>query len=137
SRRRHTRWPRDWSSDVCSSDLIMQIIPLFNNNCFKGANNPRYIILHGTAGGASALNIAQYFKGTEGGNNPTSAHYVIDQAGTIYQCNSEDDGAWANGVVSVGHDPWWSVSGNPNPNNITISIEHVKLDTANATPLTS
>src|SRR5207253_3488564 len=20
-RRRHTRWPRDWSSDVCSSDL--------------------------------------------------------------------------------------------------------------------
>src|SRR5207253_7908888 len=20
---RHTRWPRDWSSDVCSSDLLM------------------------------------------------------------------------------------------------------------------
>src|SRR5439155_12456063 len=20
--RRHTRWPRDWSSDVCSSDLV-------------------------------------------------------------------------------------------------------------------
>src|SRR5690625_5886691 len=25
SRRRHTRWPRDWSSDVCSSDL--KVIP--------------------------------------------------------------------------------------------------------------
>src|SRR5207253_8043684 len=24
SRRRHTRWPRDWSSDVCSSDLPQQ-----------------------------------------------------------------------------------------------------------------
>src|SRR5690625_5726558 len=24
SRRRHTRWPRDWSSDVCSSDLVWQ-----------------------------------------------------------------------------------------------------------------
>src|SRR5690625_6253583 len=24
SRRRHTRWPRDWSSDVCSSDLELQ-----------------------------------------------------------------------------------------------------------------
>src|SRR5690625_6401765 len=24
SRRRHTRWPRDWSSDVCSSDLRAQ-----------------------------------------------------------------------------------------------------------------
>src|SRR5215510_772899 len=25
SRRRHTRWPRDWSSDVCSSDLSMRL----------------------------------------------------------------------------------------------------------------
>src|SRR5690625_7991244 len=25
SRSRHTRWPRDWSSDVCSSDLIAVI----------------------------------------------------------------------------------------------------------------
>src|SRR5690625_2507849 len=25
SRRRHTRWPRDWSSDVCSSDLEKDI----------------------------------------------------------------------------------------------------------------
>src|SRR5439155_17940080 len=27
SRRRHTRWPRDWSSDVCSSDLFARIAP--------------------------------------------------------------------------------------------------------------
>src|SRR5437870_8437502 len=26
SRRRHTRWPRDWSSDVCSSDLFASLI---------------------------------------------------------------------------------------------------------------
>src|SRR5690625_6541213 len=26
SRRRHTRWPRDWSSDVCSSDLTINKI---------------------------------------------------------------------------------------------------------------
>src|SRR5439155_16074951 len=25
SRRRHTRWPRDWSSDVCSSDLQIEL----------------------------------------------------------------------------------------------------------------
>src|SRR5207253_4516896 len=25
SRRRHTRWPRDWSSDVCSSDLEIRL----------------------------------------------------------------------------------------------------------------
>src|SRR5207253_4452127 len=27
SRRRHTRWPRDWSSDVCSSDLDLVVVP--------------------------------------------------------------------------------------------------------------
>src|SRR5215510_11325936 len=26
SRRRHTRWPRDWSSDVCSSDLVTYLM---------------------------------------------------------------------------------------------------------------
>src|SRR6266508_5103710 len=26
SRRRHTRWPRDWSSDVCSSDLDVAVV---------------------------------------------------------------------------------------------------------------
>src|SRR5690625_7008630 len=26
SRRRHTRWPRDWSSDVCSSDLDIDAV---------------------------------------------------------------------------------------------------------------
>src|SRR5437870_12361703 len=26
SRRRHTRWPRDWSSDVCSSDLYFDVL---------------------------------------------------------------------------------------------------------------
>src|SRR5690625_7823955 len=28
SRRRHTRWPRDWSSDVCSSDLCFAEVHL-------------------------------------------------------------------------------------------------------------
>src|SRR5690625_5763881 len=32
SRRRHTRWPRDWSSDVCSSDLIQQTYHKDNAN---------------------------------------------------------------------------------------------------------
>src|SRR5690606_41067624 len=27
SRRRHTSFSRDWSSDVCSSDLVGQVIP--------------------------------------------------------------------------------------------------------------
>src|SRR5690554_7231638 len=31
SRRRHTRCGRDWSSDVCSSDLFNQLLLLTNN----------------------------------------------------------------------------------------------------------
>src|SRR5690625_439706 len=34
SRRRHTRWPRDWSSDVCSSDL--KTIHEINDKAFQG-----------------------------------------------------------------------------------------------------
>src|SRR5690625_7943989 len=35
SRRRHTRWPRDWSSDVCSSDLYRTIPACTcHTNCF-------------------------------------------------------------------------------------------------------
>src|SRR5439155_4984547 len=32
SRRRHTRWPRDWSSDVCSSDLIARPLILLSSS---------------------------------------------------------------------------------------------------------
>src|SRR5690606_40589098 len=32
SRRRHTRFSRDWSSDVCSSDLINEALTQASNN---------------------------------------------------------------------------------------------------------
>src|SRR5215208_7809814 len=36
SRRRHTRWPRDWSSDVCSSDLpMLELLAHLRQNGFK------------------------------------------------------------------------------------------------------
>src|SRR5215510_8528052 len=40
SRRRHTRWPRDWSSDVCSSDLMFLMISQFIA-FFNYSNMPR------------------------------------------------------------------------------------------------
>src|SRR5690625_7799544 len=33
SRRRHTRWPRDWSSDVCSSDLEVLTVAILSPDC--------------------------------------------------------------------------------------------------------
>lgn len=110
-----------------------------NSNCFidRQGYTPKYIIVHGTANSsfATAQNVAEYFQGTENTNEPVSAHYIVGLDGTIVQCNSEKDGAWANGYLSAGHDAFWSED--INPNNLTISIEHVKTTIDNSTPLTT
>src|SRR6266508_1136784 len=41
SRRRHTRWPRDWSSDVCSSDLLPLLRPLLERLGLRELANRR------------------------------------------------------------------------------------------------
>ncbi len=119
-----------------------------NQNFFPGRNGlkPAYIILHGTAGGTSAVAIANYFASTQGGPNPVASNYIIDQAGTIVQTVLEADGAYANGFISGTpgtampdsgngiRDAWWSPS--VNPNLITVSIEHVKSSTDNSDQLT-
>src|SRR5690625_6831145 len=41
SRRRHTRWPRDWSSDVCSSDLDLKDLLLNDyKQTFNSSSDP-------------------------------------------------------------------------------------------------
>src|SRR5205085_3374335 len=40
SRRRHTRFDCDWSSDVCSSDLIWTDIPVINNRSNEALGYP-------------------------------------------------------------------------------------------------
>src|SRR5699024_11835386 len=45
SRRRHTRSKRDWSSDVCSSDLVFQYespVPQKTGRCSNPAEPPEY-----------------------------------------------------------------------------------------------
>jgi len=120
-----------------------------NSNAFVGRQgfSPRYIVLHGTAGGASAQAIAQYFASTQGTSSPVSAHYVVGTGeDEVVQCNAETDGAWSNGYISgqagtagdgVGngfHDSWWTPD--VNPNLITVSIEHVKASVDNSDALT-
>src|SRR5207253_2230691 len=39
SRRRHTRWPRDWSSDVCSSDLIEEVAGVLSHEAERRGLN--------------------------------------------------------------------------------------------------
>src|SRR5207253_8156444 len=50
SRRRHTRWPRDWSSDVCSSDLV-DIRPSRNLDKFIGTTDRFAVVKYNRARG--------------------------------------------------------------------------------------
>jgi len=99
------------------------------NNFFPDSGKKSFLILHGTAGGSSATEVAEYFKGTEGSSNPVASNYIVDQAGQKVQCVQEKDGAYAQGVVT---NPNWL----GNPNLYCLSIEHVKASTDNSDALT-
>lgn len=107
----------------------MSIIQMPSSNFFPDTGQKKFVILHGTAGGTSAQEVANYFKSTEGTDNPVSTHYIVGQDGTIVQCVREKDGAYGNGIVTNSN--WQG-----NPNYYTISIEHVKKSTDNSDELT-
>src|SRR5207253_8599575 len=71
----HTRWPRDWSSDVCSSDL---------EQVFKGGGSTIY-----------AVRVAN-------GDPKAMTWSVEDAAGTpakLMTLTASSPGSWANGIV--------------------------------------
>lgn len=105
------------------------VIPSTNYFPNRNGYRPRWIILHGTAGFSSAQEVGAYFQ-TAG----VATHYTIGRDGTLVCSVSESDGAFANGGVTEGHDPWWTRT--LNPNLVTISIEHVKPHRDNSDELT-
>ncbi|GCF07938.1 N-acetylmuramoyl-L-alanine amidase [Dictyobacter arantiisoli] len=102
-----------------------------SNNYFpdRAGHTPRWIIIHGTAGFGSAEEVGAYFQRVD-----VCTHYTIGRDGVLVQSAREHDGAWGNGGITAGHDPWWSHE--VNPNNVTISIEHVKPHHDNSDELT-
>ena len=99
---------------------------------FIGQNDHTWVVLHKTASGGSAQDIASYFA-----SNPDmhSTHYVIGQDGAIVQCVLEKDGAGGNCCLEAGHAPF--LPGGINLNLKTVSIEHVDPSPDNSTPLTA
>lgn len=93
---------------------------------------PTYIVLHGTAGGSSAQNIAHYFATSD---VQASAHFIIGQDGIICQGCPTTLAAWGNGVLTAGHASY--LPDTINPNYYTISIEHVKPSVDNSDQLTT
>lgn len=86
-------------------------------NFWEGrANNQiKAVVLHGTAG----PNAAQWF------SNPSSnvsAHYVVEEDGSIEQCVREADSAWHAGVVT----PDSAYADSVNLNLWSIGVEHTR-----------
>lgn len=110
-----------------------EALPMYvdRSRVFIDANNPKWIVIHKTAGGQSAQEIANYFASTP---QMTSTHYVVGQDGTVVQCVREQDGAGGNCCLEQGHAAF--LPEGINLNLVTISIEHVDPALDNSTPLT-
>src|SRR5439155_4417206 len=68
SRRRHTRWPRDWSSDVCSSDLELMLL-----GAIAGAEMAMRDVGIPVTPGAGVAAAAEHYRGTAAPLAPRAA----------------------------------------------------------------
>src|SRR6266508_6525247 len=78
SRRRHTRWPRDWSSDVCSSDLAG--FPASSNGDFEAVRAVASVIRESTVCGLCRANDRDIQRGIDalkGARGPWRIHTFI------------------------------------------------------------
>src|SRR5260221_3542005 len=121
---------------IVDPPMVNKFMLVPENNVFIGAQPGSALVLHKTASGTSAEQIANFFINDPG---KKSSHFVIGQDGEVVQCVHLIDGAGANCCVETGYDPYW----NPllqkfgNLNRCTISIEHVDSASDNSTPLTT
>jgi len=101
------------------------------NRTFIDQNTHEWLVIHKTASGGSAQDIANFFA-----NDPAmaSTHYVVGQDGTVVQCVLEKDGAGGNCCLETGHAAYLPPGVNLNVR--TVSIEHVDPASDNSTPLT-
>lgn len=108
-------------------------IPMFvdRNRVFINQNTHDFLVIHKTASGGTAQDIASFFA-----NDPAmaSTHYIVGQDGTIVQCVAEVDGAAGNCCLETGHASFLPLGINLNVK--TVSIEHVDPTSDNSTPLT-
>lgn len=106
-------------------------IDYLNKSMSRSGLAPSHIVLHGTAGGTRAQDIAAYFRD---GSEQASAHFIIGQDGTIVQGVPCSLAAWGNGIIDL---PRITLPPAINPNFYTISIEHCKPSIDNSDQLTT
>lgn len=102
------------------------------NRVFIDNNNHTFLVIHKTASGGRAQDIAHFFANDTA---MASTHYIVGQDGTIVQCVLEKDGAGGNCCEKGNFASFLPVG--QNLNTWTVSIEHVDPASDNSTPLTS
>ena len=107
----------------------MNIIQRPSPNCSSRYGWKPDMIVNHITGGNSAMSAVYTFENSE---NETSAHFIVAQDGTVYQCVDIQNEAWANGTSTDSSVAWYYENSlNPivkerqtNANLYTISIEH-------------
>src|SRR5207253_5378999 len=79
--RRHTRWPRDWSSDVCSSDLARHV-----EAAPVAVGALESDIARGRIGANARQEIAQRHAGVLADHAPAFDADVLGDVGLLRQC---------------------------------------------------
>src|SRR5258708_6791140 len=121
---------------IVDPPMVNKLMLVPEGNTFIGTGPGSALVIHKTASGGSAEDVANFFI-----NDPAraSSHFIIGQDGEIVQCVHLVDGAGANCCVETGYDPYWNtlLQQFGNLNRCTISIEHCDPSSSNDTPLTA
>src|SRR5207253_7542522 len=103
SRRRHTRWPRDWSSDVCSSDLL-QTGPRLRRGLFSFDGQAALLQLRVVAGVGQA-HAVDGGEGEPGGRSPRGRGALPLVGAEIGRASCRER-AWRAGVAGGCRGEW-------------------------------
>ncbi len=86
----------------------------------SGIGRIKYIVIHYFGSLGTASSVANYFQSA---NRQASAHYILDEGSTVYQCVEDKDIAWHCGTSNGYKHPDCR-----NANSIGIEVRPLKLD---------
>lgn len=103
-------------------NIVQRLTPYNYSDGNRGMGAIRYIVIHYFGSLGSAAGVANYFASAYRG---ASAHYILDEGPTVYQCVRDKDIAWHCGTSGAYRHPYCR-----NSNSIGIEVRPLKLNPA-------